>query len=161
MRGDRKRETMTTNVHNLKRNETIPRRHVEAILAAAVAWVVLAMGGILNGGLRQALLAPWLGERVARIMSIALLVAIILAVSVAFVRTRWSPRSSAGLFLVGIAWALGSALFEFGLGRLVFDMPWSELFAAYNLLAGQYWILAPVSMAIGPALARRWLRGLP
>lgn len=125
---------------------------------ASFAWLVLALGAIANGSLRQFALVPWLGERVARIASISILVAIILLVSFWLVRMRWSALSTRALVTIGAAWAIASALFEFGLGRLVFDMPWSELLVAYDLFAGQYWILAPLAMLTGPAIARAVLR---
>lgn len=126
---------------------------------AGLAWLALAAGGIANGAFRQAVLLPLFGERIARVLSIILLVAIIFGLSYAVVRAKWRRLSDRALLAIGAAWAVGSALFEFGLGRLVFDMPWSELLAAYDLLAGQYWIFAPLSMIVAPALVRRLLRG--
>lgn len=128
-------------------------------LTAAAAWVILAVGAVANGVFRQAFLSPTLGEPVARAVSILVLVGIIFAVSFGFVRAKWMRLSDRGLLAIGAAWAVGSALFEFGLGRLVLDMPWSELLASYNLLAGQWWVFAPISMLIGPLLARRSLAG--
>lgn len=134
----------------------LPRRIPEEglVVTATWAWLLLAAGGVANGAFRQAVLSPALGEKVARILSIALLVGIVLGVSAWMVARRWRTLGHGTLLLVGASWAVGSALFELGLGRLVFDMPWSELLAAYDLLAGQYWVLAPLAMTFGPSLAK-------
>lgn len=135
-----------------------PSRVMRIARQATGAWVLLALGAIANGGLRQAVLSPWLGEGIARVLSIVILLVLIVAVSVWCIRAWWMRLPARALLLIGASWAVASALFEFGLGRLAFGMDWSELLAAYDLSAGQYWILAPIGMLVGPALAGRLLR---
>lgn len=127
-------------------------------LAAIAAWIVMAIAAILNGAFREAVLAPTLGEGVASVVSITILVTMILGVSAWMVARRWNALRHRTLLVVGASWAVGSALFEFALGRIVLDVPWSELLAAYDVLAGRPWILAPLAMLIGPSLAKLWLR---
>lgn len=131
---------------------------VRVLREASIAWVFLAVGAVTNGILREAVLLPWLGERVARVLSISILLGLIIGVSSWLVRSRWSALSTRALVAIGASWAIMSALFEFGLGRLVLDMRWSELLAAYDLLAGEYWILAPLAMLTAPAIARAVMR---
>lgn len=144
---------MTTSSHAEVRRQA-PQNASRVAADAALAWLVLAAGAVANGALRQGVLSPLLGEPAARVLSIAILLAIILAVSAWLARRRWAALPYATLLVVGAAWAAGSVLFEFALGRLVLGTSWSELLAAYDLRAGSSWALAPVTMLVGPSLAK-------
>ena len=125
------------------------------LLHAFLAWLAIAVAAILNGILRQAVLIPTLGDPLAQVLSILLLLAIIVGISAYFVRRPGRDLQPSSLLLVGLAWAAGAVLFEFALGRLVLDVPWSELLAAYDVRTGALWPLAPLAMIAAPPLLGR------
>jgi hypothetical protein len=124
------------------------------IPAAFAAWVLIAFAAVLNGILREALLIPALGNALAQVVSIALLVGVIALIASLLVRRRWRDLPRRTLLGIGGGWALGAVLFEFALGRLVLGIPWSQLLAAYDVRTGALWPLAPLAMIVSPALAQ-------
>jgi hypothetical protein len=95
--------------------------------------VLIAVG---NGVLREALLRPRLGELRARQLSTLLLLGFF-AVYFAVVFHLWPLASAYDAVIVGCAWLLLTLAFELGLGRLVSRLPWRDILAEYNLLAGR------------------------
>jgi len=134
---------------------TPPRR---VLLQAVSIWLAIAVFAIANGTLRQAVFVPWLGDGVAQVLSVVILGAIIAAIEWRMVHRTWSRLAWKALLGIGIGWALGTVLFEFGLGRLVLDMGWDELLAQYDFLHGNLWPLIPLLMIAGMPLMRTWGR---
>lgn len=49
-------------------------------------------------------------------------------------------------------------VFEFGVGRFIEGDSWSTLFHAYNVFAGQIWILIPLWVLVGPYVFFRFVQ---
>lgn len=120
---------------------------------AAVAWLGILGLAILNGGLRQALLVPWFGERVGHIVSTLLLSGIILGAAW-FLVLRIRVDSARDAWAVGALWVVLTVAFEFLAGHYLFGDPWARLLADYNLGQGRVWILVPVTTLLAPVLVR-------
>ena len=133
---------------------TFPLRRV--LLQAGGVWLAIAVFAIANGTLRQAVLVPWLGDGVAPVLSVLILGAIIAAIEWRMAHRTWSRLGWKALLGIGAGWALGTVLFEFGLGRLVLGMGWDELLAQYDVLHGNLWALIPLLMIVGMPLMRTW-----
>ena len=58
-------------------------------------------------------------------------------------------------WVVGMSWAVMTLGFEFGFGRLVAKLAWSELLADYDVRAGRLWVLVPLRTAVAPEVMRR------
>ena len=55
----------------------------------------------------------------------------------------------------GMSWVVMTLGFEFGSGRLVGKLAWSELLADYDVRAGRIWVLVPLWTAVAPEVMRR------
>ena len=121
---------------------------------AAAVWLLILVFAIVNGGLRQALLIPQLGEGWGRIASTAVLGGFIVAAAIVAMPWIGAKGASEGL-QVGVVWTLLTLAFEFLAGHYLFGNSWEELLADYNLAKGRLWILVPLTTLMAPLLAAR------
>jgi hypothetical protein len=126
-------------------------------LRALVIWFAILVLASLNGAVRDLIVAPRIGDMVARAISTIILCGVVLLVS--WVSIRWiaplNPRQALG---VGLFWLLLTLTFEIGSQRLS-GKPWSTVLADYNVLQGRVWVLVPIVTLFAPLWARR-ARGL-
>jgi len=119
-----------------------------------VVWCVFVVLAIMNGGFRDAVVTPRLGEFGGHITSTALLCGAIFAVT--WFTIDWvRPLTSSDALLIGGGWAVMTVAFEFLAGHYVFGSAWTTLLADYDLLAGRVWVLVLVTLAFAPLLAAR------
>lgn len=117
-------------------------------------WLGLLLLALLNGTLRATVLGPRLGEETARRVATVVL----LAALTGYVRglQRRHPIPDAGqAWIIGLSWVVMTLGFEFGFGRLVAGLTWSELRADYDVSAGRIWVLVPLWTAAAPEVMRR------
>lgn len=114
-------------------------------------WAAMAVVAIVNGGFRETVLIPRLGEYTGHVVSTGLLVAAILLISFAYF--SWTPidYAQAELVGVGIVWTVLTVGFEFVVGY-VEGTPVSVTLGQYNVLAGQVWVVVPIALLISPLL---------
>ena len=125
---------------------------------ASAAWIGLLVMAVLNGGVREWALTPWLGDAAAHRLSTITLCALILVL--AWLAIPWiGPGTPGDAWTVGLAWVTLTLAFEFLAGRYTFGRPWAELLADYDVLAGRIWPLVLVTTLMAPRLvgARRGL----
>ena len=121
---------------------------------AALVWFVIMLAAIVNGGLRDTIVAPRLGEVAARALSCVTLAGTIVLVT--WLTIRWiDPASSRDAWMVGAMWLAMTLTFEFGAGHYLFHTSWAELFADYNVLAGRLWILVLTATLTAPPIVYR------
>jgi hypothetical protein len=119
-------------------------------------WVALAVLAVLNGAFREVVLIPRIGEYPGHVVSTLLLVALILAVSGAYFTTTGTAFSDTELLVVGVLWTLLTVGFEFLVGYAE-GTPVSVTLGQYDVLAGQVWILVPLTLLVAPTLFGRVL----
>lgn len=125
------------------------------IVRGLCVWLVIMMVESLHGIVRQALLAPMVGDFRARQISVFTGAVLILIVSVLFI--RWiGVRSSGRLLFLGVLWVGLTVAFEFIFGRLVLDLPWERLLEDYHLLRGGLMPIGLIVLAFAPLIASRW-----
>ena len=118
---------------------------------AGAIWFGIMLAAILNGAIRDTVLAPRLGDLGARAVSCLTLVAVVLLVT--WISLQWiGPTSLADAWQIGVMWLALTLAFEFGAGHYLFGTPWSALLADYNVLAGRLWVLVLVATVTAPAL---------
>lgn len=127
------------------------------MLTKAIAiWLVIMVLAVLNGAMRQGLLAPRFGQQAGHVISTISLCTLILVV--AWLAVRWMGAASwRDAWLVGGVWLALTLAFEFLAGHYIFGEPWKKLLAAYDLLHGQIWLFVPLTTLVAPMLAY-WLR---
>ena len=124
------------------------------ILRAFAIWVLLLFLAILNGGARDVLITPGIGESASHIISTVSLCVLIFLVS--FFSIRWiNPAGSLDPLIVGSFWVTLTVAFEFLAGHYVFGNSWQKLFADYNVAQGRVWILVLVADFTAPLWAAK------
>ena len=123
-----------------------------------VVWLGILVLASLNGALRDLVVAPRLGDTVARALSTVILGGLVLLV------TWWSvswigPRARSDAIAIGVIWVICTLAFEFVAGHYLFRKPWAELLADYDLRRGRIWIAVLVVTFAAPLWMAR-LRGL-
>lgn len=125
---------------------------------ALMAWVWILVLAIANGGLREAVLIPNLGQTLGFLLSGLLLSCLI--VLVAYLTAPWiGARSARAQSLVGLGWLSATLVFEFSFGLLQ-GMPLADILEAYTFKDGNIWPLVLAVTASAPWVAaklRSWL----
>jgi hypothetical protein len=124
------------------------------IFRAVAVWGALLILAVLNGGVRDIWLSPWLADTVGRVLSTVLLCGLIFLVS--WVTIGWiRPASAREALRVGALWLAMTLAFEFGVGHYGFGKAWSELLADYDLRHGRVWLAVLVVTLLAPLWAVR------
>lgn len=131
---------------------------LSAVLAPLGVWLLMAVVAVANGAFRETVLVPRIGDYPGHVLSTLLLVSAILAVAYAFFATTSVDYSSTQLLLVGATWTVMTTGFEFLVGY-VEGTPVSVTLGQYDVLAGQVWILVPLTLLVAPYLFGRVLKG--
>jgi hypothetical protein len=119
---------------------------------ALVVWFGIMLLAIVNGAARDIVLAPRLGDLVARAVSCVTLAGVILLV--AWLSLRWiEPLSMSDAWTIGMMWLAMTLAFEFLAGHYLFRTPWVTLLADYDIVAGRLWILVLAATLTSPAIA--------
>lgn len=126
----------------------------QVFLAPLGVWLLMAVLAVANGGFREIVLIPRIGEYPGHVVSTAMLVAAILGVSFAFFRWTATEYAVAELVAVGVGWTVLTVGFEFLVGR-VEGTPVSVTLGQYNVFAGQVWIAVPLALLLAPLLFGR------
>ena len=124
------------------------------ILKSLIMWLCFIPVAILNGGLREYVLAKAIGEEWALPVSgITLSVCIFLITWLLLPRMIKAFTSKDG-WLIGIGWALLTIAFEFAAG-LAGGSTVLELLAAYNPLSGNLWLLVLATTLLSPIIVKQ------
>jgi len=126
-------------------------------LRSALVWLLFGVAAFAMGALRQAVMAPWLGEQVAHQIGSMAVAAIIGAIAVRFTRSLGVTREQA--LTIGLLWVTMSVAFEVGYFRFGMGEPWNRLVHDYNVFQGRLWILVLFVQLVTPYLVVR-RRGL-
>ena len=123
------------------------------ILKSLIIWLCFIPVAILNGGLREYVLAKAIGaEWALPVSGITLSVCIFLITWLLLPRMIKTFTSQDG-WLIGISWALLTIVFEFAAG-LAGGNAVSELLAAYNPLFGNLWLLVLATTLLSPIIVK-------
>jgi hypothetical protein len=128
------------------------------ILRAVAVWGALLILAVLNGGVRDIWLSPWLGDTIGRALSTVLLCGLILLIS--WVTIGWiRPATARAALSVGALWLALTLAFELGVGHYGFGKAWSELLADYDLRRGRVWLAVLVVTLLAPLWTARLSSG--
>jgi hypothetical protein len=121
------------------------------LLTPLAVWLVMAVVAVGNGVFRETVLIPRMDEYTAHVLSTAMLVVAILAVSAAYFGWSETAFTWAELLLIGVGWTVLTVGFEFLVGY-VEGTPVSVTIGQYDVLAGQVWIAVPLTLLVAPLL---------
>lgn len=114
-------------------------------------WLLMAVVAVANGVFREVVIIPRIGDYPGHVVSTVLLVVAILVISFIYFTNTGIAYTRAELMLVGVLWTVLTVGFEFVVGA-VEGTPVSVTLGQYNVLAGQVWILVPLTLFISPLL---------
>lgn len=121
-------------------------------------WFVLAMVAVLNGLLRETVLAPVLGERLALPVS-GILLSTLLILVVYLAQPRLGVTDTRSCFLLGLLWLAMTLCFEYLFGHYIAGKAWSEIHQVFNPAGGNLFLLVMLATLTAPWLAAK-LRGV-
>lgn len=125
------------------------------VLRALLFWVLLMILAMLNGTVRVFGITPYAGERVGHWISTVMLCVLILAAT--WYGSTWlAPKGTMDAWRVGGLWLILTLAFEFLAGHYVFEKPWEQLLADYNLMNGRIWVLVLITTLLAPRLVSIW-----
>lgn len=116
-----------------------------------VPWVLMAVLAVANGIFRETVLVPRIGSYAGHVLSTGILIVAILVVALSYFWTTPIAFTRAELLVVGVVWVVLTVGFEFLIGYLE-GTPVSTTLAQYDVLAGQVWILVPLTLLVSPLL---------
>ena len=124
------------------------------ILKSLLVWVCFIPAAILNGGLREHVLAGAVGEKWALPLSGIILSACIFLITWFLLPRTVKALSAKDSLRIGICWVFLTIAFEFASG-LAGGNTIKELLAAYNPLTGNLWLLVLATTLLSPVMAGR------
>jgi hypothetical protein len=128
------------------------------LLKGTLVWLLMPIAAMANGALRDLLLAPLLGELAAEILAVLVLLILIYGITAVFLARTGPRRRSADLWALGFLWMALTIAFELVFFGVFLGVPISELLAAYDILAGELWVVVVAGVLLAPPLVGAGLR---
>lgn len=124
------------------------------ILRSISVWAVIIAAETINGSLREIILVPRFGNILARQISFAIALVLILSIALFFV--LWiNAKGEFQLLIAGLVWIGLTICFELILGRIVMGLPWQRISADYDISQGGMMSFGLVFMLFAPLLASK------
>jgi hypothetical protein len=120
-------------------------------------WLLFVVIAILNAGLREKVLHPWMGHWSLPMSGVTLSV-LIFGVTVLII-PLFGKLSTAQYWLIGGSWLMFTLAFEFLFGHYGQGKPWPETLEIFNVAQGNLMTLVLIITLISPYLASK-LRNL-
>jgi len=121
-------------------------------------WGLFAVAAPINGGLRDFVVAPLLGQSVALPLSGVLLAAIIGLIT-CLLLPRIGQISAADAWRIGGVWLVLTLGFEFGLGMLLMGKAFADMLSVFDLSGGNLYVLVLLTVFVAPWLTAKRQRG--
>jgi hypothetical protein len=109
------------------------------VLKSLLIWLSITPLAIINGGFRQLVLEPWIGENIARPISGIILCICIFMVSLIFI-PRLGKGGKTRYLIIGLLWVFATIIFETVLG-FIMGNTFIEIINAYNITTGNLWLI--------------------
>ena len=123
------------------------------LLKSLLIWLSIIPLAILNGGLRQRILEPVFGIKIANPVSGLILCLLIFIVSFIFIPQL--GNGNIGTYLImGVLWLFLTIVFETILG-LFMGNSFKEIVNAYNITTGNLWLIVVIFTGIVPLLVAK------
>lgn len=123
------------------------------ILKSLLVWVLIIPLAILNGGFREKILMPWLGEQAALPISGILLCILIFLVTVLLLH-KLVKGDNKIYWAIGTVWIFFTIGIEFIIGYMM-NSPMEEMLAAYDITTGNLWLLIVIFIGFVPWLSAK------
>lgn len=128
-------------------------------LQAVGIWILFVFVAILNGSIRQFLIAPKVSELTAHQISCFTGISLFFIVMFLWLKFTGASYTGHNLIVIGASFLLATIAFEFLFGHYVMGNSWAKLLHDYNFLEGRLWALVLVWTAIGPYVVAKYIIG--
>ena len=128
-------------------------------LQAVGIWVLFVFVAILNGSIRQFLIAPKVSELTAHQISCFTGISLFFIVMFLWLKFTGASYTGHSLIVIGASFLLATIAFEFLFGHYVMGNSWAKLLHDYNFLEGRLWALVLAWTAIGPYVVAKYVIG--
>ena len=128
------------------------------LFKGALVWLLMPVAAIANGALRELLLASLLGEQAAEILAVLLLLVLIYLIAAVFLSRIGRRYRLADLWALGFLWMVLTIAFEIIFFGVFLSVPISALLEAYNVFAGEFWVVILLGILLAPRLAHVGVR---
>ena len=108
---------------------------------------------IINGGLRELLLIPILGEKIAMIVS-GLILCFVIYLIAYFLLPKLRIKEKNELITIGISWVILTLVFEFSMG-VMNNLSFEEMMKAYDITTGNLWSAIVLYIGFVPLIVMR------
>lgn len=116
-----------------------------------LVWVIIAIFAIVNGVFRENILAPVLGKTLALpISGLSLSIIIFVVTSLAFSLINGNDKLT--YILIGLQWVFLTLMFEFVFGHFVVGKSWASIFAVFNIVKGDLFLVVLATSLVSPLL---------
>ena len=129
----------------------------QTLLRSVLVWIAILLLAILNGMLRDMVLAHALGPVLARLVSGIVLCAVIVAAA-AFAAPWLGGLVLRSFWLIGVLWLVLTLGFETAVGYAQ-HQSWQRILDAYTLQGGDLWPLVLATTFLAPWAGAR-VRGI-
>ena len=123
------------------------------LFKSILLWLSMFPLAILNGALRDKVIAPLIGMGYAKPLSGLTLCLLIFIVSLIFI-SKLGKGSRKDYVLMGLLWLLLTIIFETAMG-LSLGNSYEEIVSAYNITTGDLWLLVVLFVGILPYLSAK------
>lgn len=131
---------------------------ISILLKATGIWMVIVVGAILNGLIREKIIVPLIGFELALPLSGVLLSVLVLLIS--YLLIPFLKSSEAITFVaIGLFWVILTLSFEFLFGYFVIGKSWRELIQVFYVCTGNLFVLVLAITAGAPWLSAK-IRGI-
>jgi hypothetical protein len=113
-------------------------------------WLYVALATLMSGMFRSLFLVPRVGDHVAHVLSVLMLMIVVLLLSSVLVNKFLRQYVNSDLFLIGFLWVALSVSVDFLFEYYVMDVPWRVILHDYDLFSGRIWIFVLVTEFVGP-----------
>jgi len=120
------------------------------ILKSILIWALIIPFAILNGGLREGVTAPLLGESIAEPLSGIILIAVILLITY-FLLPKLGKGKKTEYILIGVLWFILTNIFDM-LMFFIEGVPIREFLYAFDIRTGNLWSIIVIVCLIAPIL---------
>ncbi|MEG1574650.1 MAG: hypothetical protein RR341_06235 [Bacteroidales bacterium] len=123
---------------------------MKTILKSLLIWILILPFAILNGGFRDKILIPALGERDSFVISGLILMLIIFLLVLALL-PKLGKQTNKLYWLMGFVWVGCTLFLETGM-QLLSGISFLEILQTYDLSTGNLWSMIVVFIGFAPIL---------
>lgn len=127
------------------------------IMVTLGVWFIFVIVAIINGGIRNNVYKPYVGDLTAHQISTIIFIITILVITYLILKFSNIQLSDSQALIMGFIWLLLTIFFEFIAGHYIFGNSWDKIVGDYNILKGRIWSLVLLTTFLAPYITNKFL----